>query len=443
MVALRGARGSEVNRTPGGSDPDSYARYVLFTLLAVYMLHHLDRVAIALLLEPIGREFRLSDSQRGLLAGMGYAIPFAIAGIPLGMLIDRVNRVSLLATLLCLWSGLTALCAAAPGFVWLLAARVGVGAAESGGTPANMSIIADYVPPSRRSAAFGIYTMGPHLGTIVGFAIAGAVATAYGWRAAFAVVGVPGLLLALLVVKTIREPRRTTDNAVESAAGHEAAPPLVETLRSIRGNGAVLHLFAGATLINVVAAGLFSWLAPFMIRAHGLSVREVGFAIAFGMAPFAAAGSLSGGALADRLGGFSSPRVALMLAAAAAVTVPAVWIALLTPYTAVLVGALAVQQFAHASTVGPSYAGVLGLLPARMRGTSAALLQVASNVLGFGVAVQIVGVLSDAFRSQYGSDSLRYAMLGFALLNLWTTAHFVAAARRLGRASTAAPALQS
>jgi predicted MFS family arabinose efflux permease len=280
--------------------------------------------------------------------------------------------------------------------------------------------------------------MGPHLGTIIGFAVAGAVATAYGWRAAFLVVGGPGLLLALLVLKTIREPPRSADAPAGAGATTAVAPPLPEILRSIWQNGPALHLFVGATLINVVAAGLFSWLAPFMIRAHGLAVRDVGFAIAFGMAPFAAVGSLCGGALADRLGGFRSHRVPLMLAAAAAITVPAVWIALLTPYTAVLVGALALQQFTHASTLGPSYAGVLGMLPARMRGASAALLQVASNVLGFGVAVQVVGVLSDVLRARFGIDSLRYAMLGFALVNIWTAAHFIIAARRLRQASSGA-----
>jgi predicted MFS family arabinose efflux permease len=413
----------------------SYVRYVLFTLLAVYMVHHLDRMVIALLLEPIGREFGLSDTQRGLLAGAGYAIPFAIAGIPLGMLIDRVNRVRLLAALLCVWSALTALCATASGFWWLLAARIGVGAAESGGTPANVSIISDTVPASRRSAAFGIYYMGPHLGTIIGFAVAGAVAAAYGWRAAFLVVGIPGVLLALLVSRTIREPQRSTDAPADIKASPAAAPPLSEILRTIWHNGAALHLIVGATLINVVAAGLFSWLAPFMIRAHGLTVRDVGFAIAFGMAPFAAAGSLCGGALADRLGGFRSPRVALMLAAAAMTTVPAVLIALTTPSTAVLIGALAIQQFAHAATIGPSYASVMGLLPARMRGASAALLQVASNVLGFGVGVQVVGLLSDALRAPFGADSLRYTMLGFSLINLWTAVHFIVAARRLPSSS--------
>jgi hypothetical protein len=132
-----------------------------------------------------------------------------------------------------------------------------------------------------------------------------------------------------------------------------------------------------------------------------------------------------------------------MLAAAAAVTVPAVWIALTTPYTAVLVGALAIQQFAHASTIGPSYASVLGLLPAQMRGVSAALLQVAANVLGFGVAVQLVGVLSDVLRAQFGTDSLRYTMLGFALVNIWTAAHFIVAARRLRQASAATAAARS
>ena len=187
-----------------------YGWYVVSVLLGVYMVHHLDRMVVTLLLDPIGREFQLSDSQLGLLAGLAYAIPFALAGIPLGMLVDRVNRVRLLTVLVTVWSGLTAMAAFATGFWTLLLARVGVAAAESGATPTNVSIISDQLPATRRATALGVYYMGPSLGTIVGFSVAGAVATSYGWRAGFLVAGLPGLLLALLLWRTVREPPRSS-----------------------------------------------------------------------------------------------------------------------------------------------------------------------------------------------------------------------------------------
>lgn len=418
----------------------AYTWYVVGTLLSIYMVHHLDRMVITLLLEPIRHEFDLSDGQLGLLAGVAYAVPFAIAGIPLGMLIDRIHRVRLLALLLSIWSGLTALCALAGNFWALLLARIGVGAAESGGTPANMAIISDYVPANRRSGAFGVYYMGPHLGTIIGFAVAGAVAAAYGWRMAFLIVGLPGLALALVLFVTVREPPRG-ERSVDGAGSKTTAPPLGQVLRTIGHLPAVVHLIVGCTLANVVAAGLSSWLPAFMIRLHGAELQSVGYAIAFGIAPFAAAGSLIGGFAADRIGSQSTANVARMLAIATALTIPAVCFGLTTDQFALLVAAFAVQHIAHASLIAPSYAGVLGLVPASMRGVAAAIMQVASNVLGFGVGVQVVGLVSQALAASSGTNSLRYAMIGFALLNLWTAAHFIAAARHLksaqGRAATA------
>lgn len=432
-------------RTACSPPSETYARYVLVTLFCVYMILHLDRMTISLLLEPIGKEFRLTDAERGLLAGVAYAIPFAIAGIPLGMLIDRVNRVRLLVVLLAVWSGLTALCALASSFPWLLLARIGVGAAESGGTPANVALIADYFGPERRSRAYGVYYMAPHIATIFGFALAGRIATVYGWRAAFLLVGLPGLVLVVLLVRTIREPPR---GGVFPAIGHATAPPpppgaaatgaepapsLVEVLCTLARNRPALHLLIGCTLSSMVAAGIFTWLAPFMIRLHGFSVQQAGFAVSLGMAPFAALASLLGGTLADRLGGYRSPRVPVMLAAAIAVAVAAIIIGLTASAVPVLIGAFAVQMAGYVLTVGPSYAGVLGLMPAKARGVSAALMQVSANVLGFGAGAFVLGKLSDVFRPELGNESLRYTMLAFSLIDLWAIAHFLAAARALGR----------
>jgi MFS family permease len=417
-----------------------YARYVLGTLMCVYMIHHLDRMTIALLLEPIGKEFRLSDAQRGLLAGFAYAIPFALAGLPLGMLIDRVPRVRLLAVLLATWSALTALCALATSFWWLALARIGVGVAESGGTPANVAILSDYFPPERRARALGLYYMAPHLGTVVGFALAGTVATLFGWRAAFLLVGLPGLALVLLLVTTIREPSRgaTTTASERAATTHlpaDAAPSFAEFVRILVHTPSALHMLLGGTLSSMVTAGLATWLPPFMIRLHGFSVQQAGIAIAFGMAPLGALGAALGGTLADRLGGSRSPRVARMLATAVAVSTGAAVIGLNTASAALLIGCFALQLAAYVTTIGPSYAAVVGLMPVRTRGLSAALMQVSANVLGFGVGATLLGKLSDLLRPEYGLESLRYTMLGFSLLGLWAVAHFLAAARALRRAS--------
>ncbi len=405
-----------------------YAWYVVGVLLVVYMVHHLDRMVVTLVLEPIGREFELSDSQLGLLAGVAYAIPFAIAGLPLGMLIDRVRRVRLLALLLTIWSGLTALCSLAGSYWPLLLARVGVAAAESGGTPANIAIISDYIPPERRSTAFGVYYMGAQLGTIVGFAVAGAVAALYGWRAAFLVAGLPGLLLAALVVRTVREPRRGGEYAGAGNSPMRAPPTLGTALRTLSNQRVALHLIFASTIANMVAAGLATWLPALLIRSHGADLRAVGMTIAFGIAPFGAMGSLLGGRLADIIQARGRARVAVFLAACTAVTIPAAAIGIMTPVITILIAAFAAQTVAHVCLIGPSYAAVMERMPVETRGVTAAVMQVASNVFGFGLGVQLVGFGSDLLHAPAGEQSLRYSMLAFCTLNLWAVAHYLRAA---------------
>lgn len=417
-----------------------YTWYVVGVLLVVYMVHHLDRMVVTLVLEPIGKEFQLSDSQLGLLAGMAYAIPFALAGIPLGMLIDRVRRVRLLATLLTVWSGLTALGSLAGSYWTLVMVRVGVAAAESGGTPANMSIISDYVPPERRSTAFGVYYMGAQLGTIVGFAVAGAVAAAYGWRAAFLVAGLPGLLLAALVLRTIREPRRGGEfPGAHAAPAAPPAPPLGTALRMIAADRIVLHLIIGATIANVVALGLSTWLPALLVRSHDADLRSVGLTIAFGIAPFGALGSLFGGRLGDFIHARGPGGLGMFLAACAFITVPAAAFGILSASTTGLVVAFVVQTFAHVCFVSPCYAAVIGRVAPETRGLTAAVMQVTSNVIGFGVGAQVIGLGSDLLHDSLGQESLRWAMFAFCLVNLWAVAHFLRAASLLRHAANQSP----
>ncbi len=217
---------------PDGGSP-AYRWYVLTILVLVYMMHHLDRVVFSLLQEPIKDEFQLSDAQLALVSGTVFAIAFGIAGLPLGYLADRTRRVTLLSSIVATWSGLTALASMAMNFTHLLLLRVVIGAAESGSTPTNISILSDYFK-DKRSTAIGIYMMGAQLGTLVGFALTGFVAANFGWRAALLAAGVPGLFLVILLMLTIREPLRQAENKPGSfTAGFReiADDALVLTLR--------------------------------------------------------------------------------------------------------------------------------------------------------------------------------------------------------------------
>jgi MFS family permease len=418
------------------SNAGRYSWYVLSVLLAVYMLHHLDRQVVSLLLVPIGAEFALSDSQLGLLAGTVYAISFAVAGIPMGLLVDRVHRVRLLSLLIAVWSGITAVCATANSFVALVLMRIGIGAAESGGTPTNLSLLSDYFDRRRRSTAVGIYMMGPHLGTIIGFALAGVIAAQFGWRAAFLAAGIPGLILAVLVLTTVREPGR---GATDATAIQAAAPPLWQALRLIWAKPALCHMLVGLTVANTVAAGVSVWLPALLMRMHGATVQQAGLSVALGVATFAALASLGSGMLSDRLAARAADAVPRLAALAAIITIPCVAVGSLTSVYWIVIVAFAVKNIAHAAINAPGYAITLSLAPPHIRGTTTAVLQVLSNLFGYGIGPQLVGVISDAFKASQGANSLRYGMLVFVGLNLWAVAHFLRAAYWIRRTPIAEP----
>lgn len=412
-----------------------YSWYVVTVLLAVYMVHHLDRMIITLLLEPIGRDFDLSDSQLGLLAGLAYAVPFAIAGLPLGMLVDRVNRVRLLTVLVTVWSGLTTLAAFATGFWTLLLARVGVAAAEAGGTPTNVSIISDQIPAARRSTALGVYYMGAALGTIIGFSLAGTIAAEYGWRAGFLVAGLPGLLLGLVLWRTVREPPRA-----DRTQHGKTAPPLGVALRMIWDTKPALHVIMGTVVMGMLGIGLMTWLPTLMIRNHGANVGQVGTIMAFAIYPLGPLASLIGGRLGDSLQARASARVARFLVILALVTLPAVVAGILSESMTGLVVAFAIQAVAQTMVSAPAYASVMHHVAPEVRGLAASVMQVGTNVLGFGVGAQVIGIASDAMHAWSPDQSLRYAMLGYTVTALWALAHFLLAARAMRTADSPATA---
>jgi len=214
--------------------------YVLFIMMLVYTISIADRYVLSTLLGPISKELNLSDSGAASL-GIPLALFYVIMGIPLSWLCDRTNRRNLLAASVAAWSLMTALTGYTRGYFDLLLARIGVGVGEAGGTPACNSIIADYFPADRRSMAMTVFALGAPIGAWLGSDIAGLVSTQHGWRAAFLVLGIPGIILALIIMVTIKEPVRGRLDAVSE----DKAPTVMETLRFLWSQKSAVHAMMG------------------------------------------------------------------------------------------------------------------------------------------------------------------------------------------------------
>jgi predicted MFS family arabinose efflux permease len=220
--------------------------YALAVLTTVYIFNIADRYVVSTLIEPIKADLHLSDTAIGFLTGTALAIFYTGMGLPLGLIADRVDRRKLIAVSIGIWSLMTAACGAAMTFTQLMLARIGVGIGEAGGTPASQSMIADIFPFSQRVIATSIFTLGAAAGSMLGSTAGGNIAEAFGWRAAFFALGVPGLILALLLRFTVTEPLRGAHQS--GAAG--SVPSIGETLRFMRTQRSLVHVIAGATVVT-------------------------------------------------------------------------------------------------------------------------------------------------------------------------------------------------
>jgi predicted MFS family arabinose efflux permease len=283
-----------------GAPAESRARawYVLAVLVLVYAVNFIDRNILSVLLQPIKEEMQVSDTWMGLLTGPAFAIFYTFAGIPIARVADRGSRVVVMAVGIAFWSLMTAVSGQARSFAQLAAARVGVGVGEASATPAAHSLLSDYFPPRQRTRALAIYNGGASLGVLFGLLLGGWLATSVGWRMAFAVVGLPGLLVALLVWLTVPEPRRGTSEGRVDAGD---PPGLGETLRYLLAMPSFRHVAVATALYSIAAYCLLGWAPTFMLRVHGLSLAEIGLKLGLVIGIAGAVGQYAGGVLCDRL----------------------------------------------------------------------------------------------------------------------------------------------
>ena len=412
---------------PAGQYSTAYRIYALILLLLVYISNYADRQILGILTEAIKHEFGVSDSAMGLLGGFAFAIFYATLGVPIALLADRSNRRNIIAAATAIWSVMTAVCGLAGSFTQLLVARIGVGVGEAGGSPPAHSIIADLFPREQRATALAIYALGVPLGLVVGLFIGGSISQAYGWRMAFVALGAPGLLLALLVVFTLREPRRGQTDGVAPAA----APPLDTVVRFMWSQRSLRHAIAGATLTTLVGYAGVQWWPPFLMRSHGLSIVDVGLflALVFGVA--SAFGTFMGGLLADRLSKRDAKWGSWVVTFAILGSFPFGIAVYLTGDSTLVFALIFIPAMASGLYLAPTFAMVQNLVGVGMRSVAAAILLFTINLIGMGVGPTLAGVLSDLLRPDYGADSLRYALLMVGFLNLWAALHYFLAGPKL------------
>ncbi len=398
----------------------AYRIYAVTVLALIYFFYMMDRSAMVVSQEMIKHEFGLSDSTIGLLTGALYGVAYAIAGIPMGWAADRANRAKLMASVVAIWSGLTALSGLCTNVLQLAFTRVGVGAAESGGGPAAMSIVTDMFPPERRGTVASFLYSGAKVGGIASFIVGGYVAHEYGWRAVFLSFGLPGLLLALLLLLTIKEPPRT--GSADGAGKPKASLRETWQVLCTPGLGSI-YIATGLTMMAV--AGVGTWTLPFVTRAYGLNVKTAGLLLGMGPGVFGVIGGLVVGVLFDWARRFGPRGPLMVVALGCLVYIGGGVMVLLAPNVALAAVGLCVLGTAQAIYSAPTSAAISELAPTAVRGTAFALYSIVANVIGAGIGPILVGALSDRFGGD--AHALRMAMMVVLMILLLGAAAYVRA----------------
>lgn len=397
-----------------------YRNYVLLILTLGYLFNFIDRQVMTILLEPIKAEFGASDTQMGLISGLAFALFYATLGVPVARLADRWSRRNVLALSMATWSAVTAACGIAGSFWQLALLRIGVGIGEAGGTPPSQSLITDYFPPERRAFAQGVLATAPNMGVLVGLFGGALIAEAYGWRSVFLVFGLPGILLALLLYFTVREPEKP-----RVAAANDTS--LWAAVKGIFALPSFSLIALGVGFAAIPGYGLGVWSPSFLVRVHGMSLVDAGLWLGIIGVIGGSIGTIFSGLLVDKLAVRDARWQLRLPAVGLLVAIPLQAIFLLWPEGSVfLIGSkqvpvallfMALSAIFACFWIAPSYAAVQNLVPSHWRTQASALLLLVFNLLGLGLGPLLVGMLSDAL-AHLGAQSVRWALVSSLSMGL-------------------------
>jgi MFS family permease len=364
------------------------------------------------------------------LSGIAFALFYSVMGIPIARWADRGNRVMIIAITTAVWSVAVAACGAAVNFVQLLLIRIGVAIGEAGCVPPAHSLIADNYSRAERPRAVSRYMLGGPLSVVAAYLMAGWLNEFFGWRVTFALLGVPGLVLAALAWMTLKEPRlgearQMTDGASSSvtSSGAVAQPGFLEVGRVLWSQKTFRHLLFYFAVAYFFGYGMGKWQPTFFMRSFGWSSAQIGtwFSVLFGLGGLVA--TWVGGELAVRYAAHKEPLQLRVTAIAYCVlALSAVGIYLSTNVYLAL-AFLGLVNCGFYLTVGPLFATIQTLVPERMRAVAVALILLLANLIGMGLGPLAAGALSDVFRLWAGEESLRYALLALSPGYLWGAWH--------------------
>ncbi|MBL8267312.1 spinster family MFS transporter [Steroidobacter sp.] len=440
-VGDRAVSANGTDASTGFSASNAYRNYVVWLLFVIYVFNYVDRQILSIVLEPIKQEFGLHDWQLGLLSGLAFAAFYSTLGIPIARLADTRNRVNIITASIVVWSAFTVVSGMAKNFWHLLFARIGVGIGEAGCSPSAYSIISDYVEPKKRATALSIYSMGVYGGSALGFLVGGLVAHEYGWRAAFYTVGLPGLIVAIILKLTVKEPPRGFSDP--GTVVSTEPPPFREVMGNLWAKRSFRHLSIAAGLHAFVSYGLSSFYSPFFMRTHGMTLGDVGAWLALVVALGGLTGTYLGGLWCDRYyARTQDPRWY--------VWIPAITLLMVVPFgqvvyaldnTVAAMMLLVLYIALAAAYLGPSIATTHRLVGLRERALASAFLLLILNFIGLGLGPMFTGAMSDLFKEYFVSqgvaeklalaDGLRWSIRLTLLINLWSALHYFLAAKTL------------
>ena len=384
---------------------NGYKGVVLGLLVTAYTFNFIDRTIISTIGQAIKVDLKITDTQLGLLGGLYFALLYTLLGIPIARLAERFSRDNIIAFAILVWSGFTALCGTAANFATLAAYRFGVGFGEAGLSPPAHSLISDYYEPKRRATALAIYAFGIPLGTMIGAVIGGILAQYFSWRIAFMLVGVPGVIIALLIRLVIKEPPRghsEPDSAVATPAqepfsiGREFSE-LGAVAKTLFLKWPVANMVLGVTIASFGSYGSGQFVPPYFARTFGLNYAEVGLITGLVGGFSSGIGTILGGVITDRMAKRSPRWYALTPAIGLTIATPIYIAAYLQAswQTAALI--LLVPGIFHYTYLGPTFGVVQNMVDTRRRATATALLLFFLNLIALGGGPPFTGWVIDHF----------------------------------------------
>jgi predicted MFS family arabinose efflux permease len=443
-------RDAPASALPAFLTSPGYRRWLLVLLALIYTSNFVDRQIFATLNQAIKHDLGLTDTQIGMLGGLAFAAFYTFLGIPIARLAERVPRIPIMTAAVAIWSVMTACCGLAQSFVQMAAARVGVGVGEAGCLPCAHSLISDHYPASKRASALAVFSLGIPAGSLIGAVAGGWIAQNMSWRLAFIVVGLPGLVLALIALATLKEPPRGYADGVDAPA---KAPSLLAVLKRLWSRPAALWVCGGATLAATAGYGILNFVAAYFVRRFGFDYTQTGLAAGAISGVGAGISVMSGGLLTDWIARRDRRAYAWVSIVGLLVGAPLYVLGFMQTDAMTALGFLVLGAASQQLYLAPTFATANIVAEPRMRATSIALLSFVWNLVGLGFGPVIVGAASDriakglvdgSFTDVLGlcrkaacadasATGLQYALISITVLFLAGAALFLVSSRTMRR----------